>query len=168
MGRKGIATLVAIFIVLAAIIVIGGVFYYAYPVKAPTVQTNGAGQANQTTTTGNSSRVPSSTPVIPPATSSSLSPQSGPVGTEVTIRGNGFGAANTVTMNGLVGASMRNVPSADGKTLQFDVPGSLGPNCDPNQMCPQFLLAVTPKAYPITVVTNGMTQKIGTFTVTTR
>jgi hypothetical protein len=84
----------------------------------------------------------------------------------VTIHGLGFGADNTIEMAGLVGASMKDVASPDGKTLTFQVPANLGPNCAPNQACAQFLMVVTPRAYEVAVITNGRTQNIRTFTVT--
>lgn len=95
-----------------------------------------------------------------------MDPSTGPVGTRVTIRGSGFGASNTVFMNGLVNGGLKNIPSADGVTLSFNIPAELGPDCKPNEMCAQFLVVVRAGNYTVSVVSNGVTQKIGIFTVT--
>jgi len=68
-------------------------------------------------------------------------------------------------MNGLVGPGFKDISSPDGNTLTFTVPGTLGPNCAPDQACPQFLMKVTSAPYKISVLTNGMTEDIEIFTV---
>jgi hypothetical protein len=116
--------------------------------------------ATSTTTT--------TTPPVTPTSTAALDPQSGPVGTIVTIHGSGFSADNTIEMNDLVSGSMKDAASPDGKTLTFNIPANLGPNCKPTEACPQFLMLVMPNIYKISVVTNSATQDIGTFTVTGR
>lgn len=109
------------------------------------------------------------TPLSPPTTSyrSYLTPSSGPVGTVVTIHASGFApTGNTITFNGMVAPSMSNVSSPDGKTLTFTAPSSLGPNCKPDQACPMYLILVSDSSYQVNVITNGVTQDIGSFTVT--
>jgi hypothetical protein len=176
MNSKGIAGILILCLIFVAIIVVGGMFYHTHPAIAPTMPRDIGNPTNQSTTTGGSmTSTTTPTPVSPPApiskppaATSSLNPQNGPVGTMVTVHGNGFGVSNTVEMNGLVAASLKNVASPDGTTLRFTVPSTLEPNCDPGRMCAQFLLEVTPNAYAVSVITNGTTQKIGTFTVTAK
>jgi hypothetical protein len=121
---------------------------------------------------------PTSTPILTPSPTPTptsthprvtprLSPTSGLIGTAVTIYASGFSPTNnTVLMNGLTGAPMKNISSPDGKTLTFTVPPSLAPNCQPDQACPEFLMLVSDNSYKISVVSNGVTQDVGTFTVT--
>lgn len=111
-------------------------------------------------------------PPLPPNTTSTmpgtgtLVPQSGPVGTLVTLHGSGFAATgNMIEMDNLVAA--KNISSADGQTLSFGIPSVLVPYCGPNQACAQFILLVTPRTYQVSVVSNGTTtQNIGPFLVT--
>lgn len=164
MQKQGISTIIILLIVLASVIVIGGVFYYVRPAKAPTISTTTTPPTNQATSTQTSTGTPSSTtPII-----WSLDPKNGPVGTVVTIHGAEFAATNTVMMDSLVAANMKNIASTDGKTLTFTIPTTLGPSCNPGEMCAQFLLEVTPNTYPIVVMTDGATHAAGTFTVTAK
>lgn len=104
----------------------------------------------------------------------------GAVGSTITVTGFGFGPANTILMDGLIAA--QNVPIFQSaaitcttdpncrggieETLQFTVPSSLAPNCAPNAMCQQFLRAVTPAPYVVTVQnSNGLSNAIS-FVVT--
>ena len=94
-----------------------------------------------------------------------VSPATGPVGTLVTISGPvNFDATNTIFMNGYV--AVRDVsPSADGM-LSFKIPASLLPNCDPHEMCPQFVLPVRPgMGYGVAVTNSQGIVSAGTFTV---
>gem|GEM_PF-3859199 len=124
-----------------------------------------APQDEVSTSTGSAVPPPGET-VVATSTAVSMAPSSGPVGTTVTVSGMDFGATSTVTINGLVAASLRNLKSADGKTLKFKIPGTLGPDCAPTQICAQFLLNVTPGPYSIAVASGLSTMNIGIFTVT--
>ncbi len=104
------------------------------------------------------------------ATSSiQISPTSGPVGTSVMISGvdaGALGATETVLMNNLV--AERDVPVASDGSLMFTVPSTLGPNCDPTQVCPQFLMQTSPKTYTISLEQNAQDPnpvEVGMFTV---
>lgn len=95
----------------------------------------------------------------------SLSPTSGPVGTQVTIKGFGFtSSGNTITANGRYFAN--NLVSSDGATLQFTIPSETGYSCPPPLACPMYLIQVTPGNYPITVINANGTSNAVTFTVT--
>lgn len=112
--------------------------------------------------------------VGPAAEIYSLSPASGPAGTQVTITGNGFAstAGNTIEMNGMVDVdrAMTNVISPDGKTLTFTVPESLRDYCImvPGYACPGVYV-VSPVSqgttYQITVVANYVPSNSQPFTV---
>jgi hypothetical protein len=164
---------------------------YASTVLAPNGLSNGTGYVGKSTRaqlnalfgcTGSNPIVP--TPPIcpawgcgaPPTTPivgvfelsiANLSPSSGSVGTSVTVSGSGFGATSTVLINGMVAASLTNLPVSSTGTLTFVVPSSLGPNCAPTQPCPLYLLLVNPGTYNVTVVSNGDTSNALPFTVTT-
>jgi hypothetical protein len=160
MDRKGFAPIGIALIVAACIIVLGGAFYYlrleASSAPAPIAQ-----QPVATSTTATST---------PPTKKFPLYPSSGPIGGTVTINGSGFAATgNVVTLNGLSAASLKDLPSADGKTIVFVVPQTLGPVCNKSEMCAQFLIAVAPgTAYAVDVLAadGSSSQTIGTFTVT--
>ncbi|HEY5220561.1 MAG TPA: IPT/TIG domain-containing protein [Candidatus Paceibacterota bacterium] len=155
--RRGFAPIAIALIVAACVIVIGGAFYYLYrhgSSAVPPVATS----------------TPSSTTPVPPASTPPLYPSAGPIGATVTITGTDFAATgNVVTMNGLSAASLKDLPSADGKTIVFIVPQTLGPVCNKSEMCAQFLVEVTPgTAYTVDVLAadGSSSQTIGTFTIT--
>jgi hypothetical protein len=165
MNRKGFAPIGIALIVATCVIVFGGAFYYLHlmgsSTPAPVEQ-----QPIATSTTP----IATSTPPISPTKKSPLYPASGPIGGKVTINGSGFAATgNVVTMNGLSAASLKDLPSADGKTIVFVVPQTLGPVCNKAEMCAQFLMEVAPgTAYTIDVLApdGSSSETIGTFTVT--
>ncbi len=151
-GRRGFAPVVLVLLIVVGIAVLGGAFYYFH--KASPTMGNPPVVATSTT--------PTSTQDV-----DSLSPASGPVGTTVTIHGSGFAASgNQVTLNGMVSGSLKGLSSPDGKTITFVVPLNLGPNCRPDEACPEFLLLVSAGSYNVSVISNGVTQSIGVFTVT--
>jgi IPT/TIG domain/PKD domain len=111
------------------------------------------------------------TPPTPVATSTpaltSLSPTSGPVGTQVTLTGSGFNSNSIVRFGG--GAVSNPNVSDNGTSLTFTIPSSVGPYCAPRMMCPMYVMLVRPGAYNISVQ-NGddtnLTSNVLTFTVT--
>jgi hypothetical protein len=99
---------------------------------------------------------------------SSLSPNSGPVGTKVTIAGSGFTATeNEVNFKGSNAAIIRNLDSADRATLQFIVPDQFNP-CSPYLDDPCLkgaFVGVWPGSYTVSVKNaNGVSNSL-TFTV---
>lgn len=164
-NRGGFAPIGIALIVAACVVVLGGAFYYLQFKETPSLPV--VEQPVATSTTQVASSTPTSTP---PTKKSPLYPSSGPIGATVTINGSGFAATgNVVTMNGLSAASLKNLSSADGKTITFIVPQTLGPVCNKAEMCAQFLVEVTPgTAYNIDVIAPdaSTSQVIGTFTVT--
>lgn len=68
-------------------------------------------------------------PILPPQREvflRTMDPASGPVGTQVTLKGNGFTRDNTIVFGSGV---VMNVPSYDGSTLTFTVPDGISPRC---------------------------------------
>lgn len=109
------------------------------------------------------------------ATLYSLSPQSGPTGTQISIRGFGFSNSNTILIDGMVAA--RSIPIASSmaiacttdpschgginQTITFTLPDSVGPDCPVGSMCPLYMRLLTPGKVTITVrnstsVSNGL------------
>ena|ERR1700685_3727704 len=161
MNRKGLTPLATILILALIAVAIGFGFYLLYKVpSAPDISIN-ASSTTTGTSTGPISNPTSTTPTVP-----TIDPSSGPIGITVTIHGSGFGSSNTILMDELTGPGFKDVASLDGTTLTFTVPQSLAPNCAPNQACPMFMMVVTPRAYKISVTTNGVERDFGTFTVT--
>lgn len=170
MSRKG-STSLTLLSILFSVVVIGGIFYFVYSrppvVGGPTTAPTSTTPITTPTPAPITHPVDSSTPTSTIPGKPYLTPSSGPVGTLVTIHGSGFAATgNTIEMRDLVGTGFKGVDSSDGATLSFVVPGDLGPNCNPDQACPDFLMLVTAGSYPISVITNSTTETIGTFTVT--
>lgn len=98
--------------------------------------------------------VDSAAPVI-----SSLSPTSGPVGTQVSINGTGFSYENTVNGHGTFGDFQVRAYSYNGRTLSFVIPSELVNTSWSGQ-------SVTPGVYKIQVGnTNGSSNNYN-FTVT--
>ncbi|HUC31252.1 MAG TPA: IPT/TIG domain-containing protein [Candidatus Paceibacterota bacterium] len=164
-NRKGITPIPIILLIAAGIAVLVGVFYYFHkppPSSPPPVVNNPPIVVTSTVPT-----LPIAPSTSTPQSAGTLSPSSGPIGTVVTIHGNGFSSTgNTITLNGLVGASLTDVSSPNGKALMFTVPQSLGPDCKTDQPCPEFLMEVGDGNFTVSVISNGVTQNIGIFTVT--
>lgn len=90
-----------------------------------------------------------------------LSPSTGPVGTTVTITGQGFttgkGVGNNIIFDNLIIAYAVN--SLDGKTLQFVVPSSSGP-------CNNGICGAPSVSYQVSVSNPNGASNSATFTVT--
>lgn len=110
----------------------------------------------------------------------SISPDRGPVGTDISIRGFGFSNSNTILVDGMVAA--RDVPIASSvaiacttdpschgginQILTFSLPSSLSPYCPVGAACPLYVRLLEPGTFTVTVrngdsVSNGLS-----FTVT--
>jgi hypothetical protein len=172
MSKKGLSTINIILLVVAAFVV-GALIYYFHEGSDVSAYLPVNGSSSTVATSGEPIS-PGTVFQAPPATTTpsttvitaTLTPKTGGVGTAVTIHGSGFASTgNMVTMNGLVNGSLDNLPSADGNTIKFTIPSNLGPNCNPDQACPQYLIVVTNNTYNIAVISNGVTQNIGVFIV---
>lgn len=96
-----------------------------------------------------------------------LAPQSGPVGTEVTITGHGLArSGNTVRFGP---GYIHDLASTDGRTLRFVVPDGLD-LCPPGPrtQCPAGFPRVVPGPYAVSVLTSGGESNRLQFTVTAR
>lgn len=118
--------------------------------------------------------------IISSVTITSLSPTSGPIGTNVTVYGSGFikylncypnvcdpidGMGNTVNFgNGVI----RNIYSYDGTSINFTVPTNLIPACayaSPNP-CLYIQVITSPGPYSVSVTNANGTSNALNFTVT--
>jgi hypothetical protein len=181
MNRKGLAPITIVLLVILGVVVIGvGAFYYFHntSVPSPVAPVNNSSStvatSGEPTIPGNGVPTPTSTTPIPPAITTSttsegfiMMPDNGPVGSRVTIYGKGLAAmSNTVTMDGMVSGSLKNIAS-NGGSITFTIPSSLGPNCKPNEACPDYLVEVSPRVYAVAIISpSGVTQAMGNFTVT--
>ena len=115
---------------------------------------------------------PSPTPTLS-VVLENISPSSGPIGTEVIIRGSGFASTNNDirfmhpkrTLNGY----LNRISSSDGKTLRFNLPDILGAcplsQLKENEVCPDIGLSLPTGDIKIYVVNmNGVSNNV-TFTV---
>ncbi len=174
--NKGFSALTITLLVVAGIIVIGAGFYAHYLNSREQVadtNTNTGSQGGPMLPVG--APIPTSSPVLAPSSSAPVSPTkkppiypaSGPIGATITLNGSGFAATgNIVTLNGLTAASLKDIPSADGKTIKFAVPEMVGPNCKADEVCAEYLVDITVgTTYDISVISNGVTQELGPFTV---
>lgn len=105
----------------------------------------------------------SSTPVL-----NSISPISGPVGTTIVLRGNGFLSDNKVLFSGNVAAPDAQLTyfNTDGQSLTITVPSGIGPDCKANEACPMYERLVTPGIYTVTVENANGTSNALSFSVT--
>ena len=94
-----------------------------------------------------------------------ISPTSGQVGTNVTLLGSGFlPQGNTVIFGG--DGSISNVTaSQNGTVLTFEVPSQVAPHCDPGMMCAQYMRAITPGTYSVSLENANGTSNTFSFTV---
>jgi hypothetical protein len=127
---------------------------------------------------------PAPVPPTPVATNIkiySITPASGPVGTEVIIDGFGFTSDNTVhfgsgaivsvPVSSSVAISCTTDPNCKGgihQRLTFTVPQSVGPYCPPGKMiaCPMYMQLITPGTYKVYVENANGTSAAVSFTVT--
>jgi len=108
-----------------------------------------------------------------------ITPNSGPVGTTVTLTGFGFTSDNVVHFGG---GAIANVPIASSiavacttdpscipgirQTLTFTVPFSVGPYCPSGTMCPMYMQEITPGTYTVYVQNGNGSSNSVSFTVT--
>jgi len=96
---------------------------------------------------------------------SSVSPDNGPIGTQITLAGVGFTPDGNVVefdkaSDPNTGGFITPLQSADGKTLTFNVPDSLLPPCFLNG-CKIPNTPLTPGSYQITVLNgNGLSNRV--------
>jgi hypothetical protein len=96
----------------------------------------------------------------------SLSPSTGPIGTQVIVHGAGFSSAQNIVLFDDSGA-IAFLVSNDGTTITFTVPAHLTPYCfysTPPCGVPQMNVEL--KQYRITVANDGGVSNSLTFTVT--
>lgn len=91
----------------------------------------------------------------------SISPNSGPYGTLVTITGSNFGTYNNSINFAGTNSVATNVYSPNGQTLQFTIPAT---PCAVGNYCAQ--VALQPGTYPISVTTPSGTTNQAYFTLT--
>ncbi len=118
---------------------------------------------------------PSSTPATP--TISSLSPSSAPVGTAITIVGNGFASQNnTVYLKGGPANSsiIQGLGSSDGKTISFTIPGMANaptvacgtmPHSLTGLNASMCVFMTTPGTYAVSVSNGSSTSNSASLTV---
>jgi hypothetical protein len=95
---------------------------------------------------------------------SSITPQSGPVGTQVILQGSGFTTDNTVHFGG---GGTQHLYSSNGTQLYFTIPSYLSP-CDvqpAGTMCAQYIQQVTAGSYQLFVTNANGTSGTLTFQV---
>jgi len=177
-NKEGFAPIAIVLAAIIGIAVVGGVSFYFYSANRPApsqpVGGNNSPVASSTPIATPSSSVSSTLPKAPTSTTQNpgkkfaLYPASGPVGTVVTINRSGFAATgNVVTLNGLTTASLKDLSSADGKTIKFTLPENIGPNCKADEACAQYLALVSPgENLDVVVISDGVSYEIGSFTVT--
>lgn len=160
------------FIIALAVAVVAGVaFWFVHNNTAPEANAPISGEINTR---------PDTKPQVKPVVVTkpiiqSVAPQSGKVGSKVTITGINFDSKiNGVMFVSKPGAQSVSgfaayVASADGKTLTFAAPSQLSPCPISNPQCPTLAIAQilpTPMTYTVTVVTEKGTSNFGEFTVT--
>lgn len=93
-----------------------------------------------------------------------ISPTQGPVGTEVTLTGTGFGNNNTIHLGQGV---IYNIPSSNsGTRIKFLIPEYVSPYCRAGMYCIAIVYNVDPGDYDVRVETATSTSNKKTFTVT--
>lgn len=119
----------------------------------------------RTTTNTNTNTQTSTTPTI-----SSLSPTSGPVGTQVTITGSGFTSTNNlIKMDNGNDDYAGSFNSSNGTNITFTVPNNIGDSClftNSNVACAVEPTNVIPGTYSISVKNSKGVSNSKTFTVT--
>jgi hypothetical protein len=139
-------------------------------VYAVSVQNSGgtSNALNYTVTDGTTPPEPTSISI------QSISPKSGPVGTEVTLTGRfmsdnnivhfGAGAIANVPITSSIAVACTTNPSCVPgirQTLVFTVPQSVGPYCKSGMACPMYMQLITPGTYKVSVENeNGISNTV--------
>lgn len=153
-------TTITVIVLIAIVIVIAFLVHKPSPTAVAPTGTDQSTNVNSNNpsnpTNGNPANTSTSTATSTPAQIirlDSVSPNSGRVGTQVTIKGSGFTANTTVLMNSNVAAKNETLEySANGmEALTFLVPSSLTADCKAGQACPQYAQLVTPGSYQISI-----------------
>lgn len=179
MNRKGLTTVTIATLMFGAII-IGAAVYFLYNKGTSGVTVSSLGSNNppivSTSTATSSVPISTSTSTASTTTTTSsapvksgiyLSPTIGTVGTVVTIHGSDFSlTGNTVTLNGMVNGSLKNLTAQSSGVIVFTIPSTLGPDCKPDKACPEYLMKVVNNDYTVALTAHGITKTVGTFTVT--
>ena len=109
----------------------------------------------------------------------SVTPNTGPTGTSVSVTGYGFTSDNTILFAGgailhvpissSIAIACTTDPNCRGgirQTLVFTVPSSIGPNCPAGTACPMYMRLITPGTYTLSVQNQNGTGNDLNFTVT--
>lgn len=95
---------------------------------------------------------------------SEISPDEGPVGTEVTLEGRRFSEDSVVRFG--EGVINEVEVSDNGRSLSFVIPDYMGQYCPPDEACIAIAHEVNPGDYSVRVVSNERTSNATEFTVT--
>ena len=103
----------------------------------------------------------------------SIVPDSGPIGTEVTIQGSGFTASGNTVVFGVgsraypSGSVYPNHSSDNGSVIRFTIPEHYDPACEySSRPCPYAALPTVPGSYSVAVSNIGGQSNAQNFTVT--
>jgi hypothetical protein len=103
----------------------------------------------------------------------SIVPNSGPIGTEVTIRGSGFTVSGNTVIFGVgsraypSGSVYPNHSSDNGSVIRFTIPEHYDPACEySSRPCPYAALPTMPGSYSVAVSNIGGQSNAQNFTVT--
>ena len=169
MYRNGQISIIVLGFAVLLLIAIGAIGYFTVRNSTQLTQPASSTQSLQSAPTSSKKIITtqtnqSSLPVI-----SKLNPSSGPIGTKVTISGNGFMSSNNTVIFGMgIGSRYPNFISNDGRTIVFSIPSQDNPMCpDSSPRCPLRMPSpITLGAYAVSVTnSNGVSNNL-TFTVT--
>lgn len=134
----------------------GGIFPTNYPVS---VTTNGKTSKTKNFRIEN----PSGTAQAPRVTS--ITPNRGVIGTQVTIIGTNFSSTGNKIRFG--SGLISNISSSDGKTIGFSIPSSMARYCNPGSFCTQDMIQLNAGTYSVSVINKDSVQSnTKNFTVT--
>jgi len=130
---------------------------------------NGSTQSSSTAFT-----VTATIPPPPPSSKISITsiiPSSGPIGTQVTIKGTNFDKGGIVqgSIVNFGNGFITNVTVVDSTTITFIIPSSVTGGCRAPMMCPNYFIPVTAGTYNVSVTSyfaGGDVSNTVTFTVT--
>jgi hypothetical protein len=113
-------------------------------------QGNGPGTTPQSPPEETVSDTPATTATSSPSgiAITAIAPQSGPIGTNVTIAGTGFNSTSQIVLqNGAIHPQV----TESGTVITFTVPESVGAYCTSGQACPMYALLLKPGNYALSV-----------------
>lgn len=153
---------VAFFVLFLALVMSNILIAGGYLLREPVSDTNSVIEKSSTKTSDNKEKR------VEEVYIGSLSPSSGPVGTKVTISGQGFAPRDNVLVFGFgIGSKFFGISSDESRVISFVIPEKDNPTCPDSKPCPiRAPDPILPGEYNVSITNTNGSSNTKVFTVT--